>query len=91
MYRLCNVNFRDFRKYTPAETYAMLDIAYDKLKYDAIKHAEILMWTANAPHARKSDKKLWKLEDFLPDFAKDAAKHELTPEEVERLWWNAAG
>lgn len=90
MYRLCGVSFIDFWDYTPAETYGMLDIAYDKLKFDAIKHAELLMWVANAPHFRTKDKKPRMLEDFLPDFAKDAAKHELTPEEVERLWWNAA-
>lgn len=91
MYRLCGVTYIDFWEYTPAETYAMLDIAHDKLKFEAIRHAELLMWVANAPHFARKDKKPRKLEEFLPDYAKDAVCHEMTPEECERLWWNACG
>ena len=90
MYRLCGVTYIEFWEYTPAETYKMLDIAHDKLKFDAIHHAELLMWVANAPHIQRKDKKAWQLEDFVPEFAKSAVKREMTPEQVERLWWNEA-
>jgi hypothetical protein len=85
MYRLCGINLIEFWDYTPAETYVMIDIAYDKLKGDTRKHAEILMWIANAPHIKL--KQLLKLDELLPDFAK--VTQELTPEDVERLWWNS--
>lgn len=90
MYRLCGVNYIDFWWYTPAETSAMLDIANDNLKYDTVKHAQILLWLANGSHIQKHGQKFWDLEDFLPDFAKSAIKKELTPDEIESMWWNAA-
>ena len=86
MCRLCGINYIDFWWYTPAETSAMLDIANEKLKYDTIKHAQILMWIANAPHAQRKDKNLFELNEFLPSFA----KHEPTVEEIFEEWWNAA-
>jgi len=64
----------------------MLDIANEKLKYDTIKHAQILMWIANSKNVERKDKRLFKLDDFLPDFA----KHEPTVEEIFEEWWNAA-
>jgi hypothetical protein len=89
MYRLCGVDFRDFWRYTPAETYAMLEVGHDKLIYETVQHAQILMWIANAPHFRTKDKKPHEIEEFLPDFAKSATKHEMTPEECERAWLKA--
>ena len=76
----------DFWWYTPAETAGMLNIANEKLKYETVQHAQILMWIANAPHAQRKDKKLFELNDFLPSFA----KHEQSAEEVFDMWWNEA-
>lgn len=80
------MNFIDFWDFTPAESDAMLKIARDKFEYDTIQRGTLLMWIANAPHVSRRDQKPWELNDFLPDYA----KHELTEEELERLWWNEA-
>lgn len=83
------MNFIDFWDYTPAETYLMITIGYEKLKYEAVQHAEILTWVANAPHAQRSDKKLWSVDDFLPEFAKEDSESQMSVEELERRWIEA--
>lgn len=88
MYLLCNVSYIDFWDYTPVESYSMIGVGYENLKYETIKHAEILMWIANAPHTQRKDKKLWTIDDFLPEFAKGTKKSQMTVEEIEAAWWN---
>ncbi len=86
MCRLCGVSYIDFWDYTPAETSAMLDVANQKLEYDTVKHAQILMWIANSRRVQRKDNRLFELNDFLPGFA----KQERTAEDFFEELWNAA-
>lgn len=89
MFRFCGVNFIDFWNYTPAETSTMVKIGQEKLKYEAIIHAQLLQCVSNAPHFMGRGKKPRELNEFLPDFAKEPER-ELTAEEIEALWWKEA-
>ena len=65
-----------------------LKIANQKTKIESYRHAELLVWIANAPRFGKQDKKPWTINDFLPET--EQVEKEMTAEEIERLWWNEA-
>jgi hypothetical protein len=83
-YSLCKKDPLEFRRYTPAETYLMLDVAKDEFEFKRVLRAQLLMTISNAPHFTKENKNPATLEEFLGE------KKEMTPEEIEASWWNSA-
>jgi hypothetical protein len=85
--RLCNKDPLEFWRFTPAETSLMIECALDKLKYDDIRRAELLVCISNAPHFRRKDEKPHTLTDFYKDVKKE--EYEQTAEEIEAMFFKS--
>lgn len=73
----------------------MIEVAYGdlnaKMRLESIRHADLKVSILNAPYSRRSDDKLYKIDDFLDDETKKELypKRGVTQQKQSSVWSGA--